>query len=262
MNCQQVPREGGFRECFKHENNDWKIVSADYSSQELCVAAFGAKEPVWLEALRSGGDLHSMSAEKVYGDDFTLEPDPIQKKFLRNNTKAITFLLIYGGGAFTLSNRLGISEGEAQELMDLYFEAFPRLKIFLDKLGKYGTDNGIIRSFRPYRRRRVFKEWEAEDTDRKDLGRIDRQSRNYAIQSTSADMTKLAMVYIRQAVKDSNGRAQLIATVHDELITAAHEDYAEEWATILKQSMEAAADVILEPGLLKADPQISETWIK
>lgn len=50
-------------------------------------------------SLRSGGDLHSMSAEKVYGDDFTLEPDPIQKKFLRNNTKAITFLLIYGGGA-------------------------------------------------------------------------------------------------------------------------------------------------------------------
>lgn len=260
-NLQQLPRVGGFRECFKPEPNH-VIVASDYNSQELVVIGQMAQEPLWLDTIRNGGDLHSVNAEELFGEEFTNETDPAQKKIKRDSVKALSFMLAYGGGARALSNRLEIPENDAQVLIDRYFDTFPKIKQFLDKAGENGVNAGMVKSCPPFNRRRVFPTWNGKSTNRTEKGRIDRQSRNYGIQSTSADMVKLAMIYVRQSIIDNKYDAKLLMNIHDELVTSCNESIAQDWAAELVFQMERAASVILEPGLLKASYKISKTWEK
>lgn len=260
-NLQQLPREGGFRECFKPPPGHL-IVAADYNSQELAVIAHGAQEPLWLETIRNGGDLHSVNAAEIFGDEFTSETDPVKRKVKRNSVKQLSFLLTYGGGAFSLANKLEIPEREAEELIERYFSTFPKIKQFLVTIGKHGMNSGLTSSYAPFRRRREFPYWKGRDTSRKELERINRQSRNYPIQSTAADLTKVAMIYVSRAIKEKGYDAKLLFPMHDELVTSCRVDQAEAWKTELELQMALAADVILENGLLTAGAEISTVWQK
>ena len=148
-NMQQIPADNRYRNCFVAPDG-WSYVSADYSSQELNVIAFGSKDPVWLEALEEGQDLHSTCAELVYGEQWmnSGEDDcaylkkkekcncPSHKK-LRTNVKTINFGLAYGMGPNKLADTLNISIDDAKLLIKKYFKAFPAIKGFLDKLGSF-----------------------------------------------------------------------------------------------------------------------------
>ena len=277
-NMQQIPADNKYRNCFTAPKG-WSYVSADYSSQELNVIAFGSKDPVWLEALEEGQDLHSTCAELVYGSEWmdNGEDDcaffrsrekcncPNHKK-LRTNVKTINFGLAYGMGPNKLADTLNISIYDAKLLITKYFKAFPAIKGFLEKLGNYGKRYGYIKTFPPYNRKRWFTNWYPKIWNSKgsslDLGSIERASKNTPIQGASADMTKRALVLMRGHIAGSNAPVKLVMTVHDQIDTICKNEYLDEWTVIMKKIMEYAAKEIVTNGLLKAEVTVSDCWQK
>ena len=277
-NMQQIPADNKFRNCFVAPPG-WVYVSADYSSQELNVIAFGSKDPVWLEALEEGQDLHSTCAELVYGDQWynAAEDDCLymkkkekcnckQHKKLRTNVKTINFGLAYGMGPNKLADTLNISVDGAKELIEKYFKAFPAIKGFLDKLGNFGKKFGYIKTFPPYNRRRWFTNWYPKIWARKssfmELGSIERASKNTPIQGASADMTKRALVLMRNYIKEFNLPVKIVMTVHDQIDTICEDYYVDTWTVNMKELMEDAALEIVTNGLLKAEVTVSNCWEK
>ena len=277
-NMQQIPADNKFRNCFLAPDG-WCFVSSDYSSQELNVIAFGSKDPVWINALEQGQDLHSVCADLVYGQEWidTAEDDCSYMKNkskckcpkhgkLRTNVKTINFGLAYGMGPHKLADTLDISIKEAETLIDKYFEAFPSIGGFLDKLGSFGKKYGYIKTFPPYNRRRWFPTWYPRIYQDKsqafELGSIERASKNTPIQGASADMTKKAMILIRDYINKNDVPVKIVMTVHDQVDTICENSYAKKWVTKLTELMEQAALEVVTNGLLKADTNISKSWEK
>ena len=267
-NMQQIPADNTYRNAFVPKNPDWVFVTSDFSAQELCIIAYGSQDPVWLKVLREGGDLHGTCAGLIFGDkwvslgknDEERKNTPEGKK-LRTHVKTINFGLAYGMGVFSLGAQLGISEEEAKQLVKKYYKTFPRIENFLKKLGEYGQEHGHIRTYKPFRRMRKFPEWEGKSTPKKEMSKIVRASKNTPIQGSGADMTKLALVLLREIFKDDK-MAKIVMTVHDEINMVSHKDYADEVAEILSGTMQKAAEFIVGKGLLKSDPEITNKWSK
>ena len=277
-NMQQIPADNIYRNCFIAPDG-WSFVSADYSSQELNVIAFGSKDPVWLKALEEGQDLHSTCAELVYGEQWLTSGEedcvymskkekcscPSHKK-LRTNVKTINFGLAYGMGPNKLADTLNIDVDDAKLLIEKYFEAFPAIKGFLEKLGNFGKRYGYIKTFPPYNRKRWFVNWYPKIWDNKsssmELGSIERASKNTPIQGASADMTKRALVLMREYINYNDVPVKLVMTVHDQIDTICREDWLEVWTRDMKHLMEVAAKEIVTNGLLKAEVSVSNCWEK
>lgn len=261
-NMQQIPSDNKYRNCFICPDG-WVFVSSDYASQELNVIAYGSKDPVWLKALERGDDLHGVCADLVFEQKWR-DAGPDLRKQLRTTIKTINFGLAYGMGPHKLADTLDISIKEASELIDKYFTTFPNIKAFLEMLGRFGKMNGYIRTFKPFKRKRFFDYWDGRNTPPKEMGMIERASKNTPIQGASADMTKLALVKIHNYIKDNNlrDRVKIVMTVHDQIDTICKENIADEWAETMTNLMEAAALTIVTNGLLKADTNISKTWEK
>ena len=279
-NMQQIPADNKYRNCFTAPDG-WKYVSADYSSQELNVIAYGSKDPVWIEALKKGQDLHSTCAELVYGERWYATADmdceymktkakcncKMHKK-LRTNVKTINFGLAYGMGPNKLADTLNISIDNAKLLIQKYFEAFPSIKGFLDKLGNYGKKFGYIKTFPPYNRRRWFSNWYPKIWNNKsstlELGSIERASKNTPIQGASADMTKRALVLMRNLIIENklDEQVKIVMTVHDQIDTICEGKFADSWGRLMKMTMEEAAKEIVTNGLLKAEVTVSKCWEK
>jgi len=280
-NMQQIPSDNKYRNCFITPGEGWVFVSSDYSSQELCIIAEGAKDPVWLKALNAGEDLHSICAELVYGEEWKNAADDNcafylhnkQKcnckahKSLRTNVKTINFGLAYGMSAMKLSETLQITFQAAEQLIDKYFKAFPAINKFLKALGNYGKHFGHIKTYSPFSRIRWFDDWSPrlkyQKTSMKTLGRIERASKNTPIQGTGADMTKKALILIREEIQRNwKDKVKLVMTVHDQIDTICAKECANEWANKMTGLMEDAAKEILPSGLLKADTNITSCWEK
>ena len=277
-NMQQIPASNKFRNCFTAPEG-WSFVSADYASQELNVIAFGSNDPVWMKALEQGQDLHSTCAELVYKDAWTnyAEQDcqymidksrcecPTHKK-LRTNVKTINFGLAYGMGPNKLADTLNISKKDAKQLIEDYFTAFPNIKGFLEKLANFGKQYGYIKTFPPFNRRRWFVNWYpkiwSDESASMEMSSIERASKNTPIQGASADMTKLALVYIYEYLADKQLPVKVVMTVHDQIDTICKDSYVESWSKTLTYLMEKAAKKVVTNGLLKADVNISKVWEK
>ena len=277
-NMQQIPADNIYRNCFTAPDG-WSFVSSDYSSQELNVIAFGSKDPVWIKALENNEDLHSTCAELVYGELWYDAADKNcaymknkikcnckQHKKLRTNVKTINFGLAYGMGPNKLADTLNISLDGAKELIKKYFKAFPAIKGFLDKLGNFGKKFGYIKTFPPYNRRRWFTNWYPKIWARKssfmELGSIERASKNTPIQGASADMTKRALVLMRDYINTLDVPVKLVMTVHDQIDTICQDEYVDWWSSKMKELMEQAALEIVTNGLLKAEVTVSNCWEK
>jgi len=297
-NLQQVPAKetvaevhgdiNAYRACFEPGYEDYVFVSADYSSQELALIAHDSQDPVWLEALRKGQDLHSVAAALVYGDkwkeaaeddcafyEHTTEQEGgvlvetlakkkckcKKHKSLRTGVKTINFGLAYGMSAHKLHDALGISLEEAEELIEQYFNAFPKIKDSLERSAEYGMTSGYIRTMPPFGRIRWFKNW-YNRFEGKVRGEIERQSKNTHIQGSGADMTKYAVGKLRHEIIRNNYPVFMVMMVHDQIDTICHKDFALEWKEILVRKMEEAALAIIPSGLLKAEAEICEHWKK
>ena len=156
----------------------------------------------------------------------------------------------------------------AKNLIQDYFQAFPKIKGFLDKLGNYGKKYGYIKTFPPYNRKRWFTNWYPRIWDnsasKMELGSIERASKNTPIQGASADMTKRALVLLRQLIKENDleDQVKLVMTVHDQIDTICESKFADSWGRLMKMTMETAALEIVTNGLLKAEVTISNCWEK
>ena len=273
-NMQQIPADNAYRNCFITDP-DHVFVSADYSSQELCIIAHGSKDPVFNHALRNGHDLHSVCAALVFGERWKEAAEdscafeqgfekcscPDHKK-LRTAVKSINFGLAYGMGPKKLSETMEISMSEASTLIENYFKSFPKIKDFLEGMSRSGVKNGFIKTFKPWSRTRWFDDWLPRGMDMGVKGRIERVSKNTPIQGTAADMTKHALVLCHTHIKENNLPVKLVMTVHDQIDTTCPRDFAEEWAAKLKELMEQAATHIMGNDLLKAEVDITDKWSK
>jgi len=273
-NMQQIPADNNYRNCFITDP-DHVFVSADYSSQELCIIAHGSKDPVFNHALRNGHDLHSVCAALVFGerwkeaalDSCAFEQgfkkcDCPEHKKLRTAVKSINFGLAYGMGPKKLSEQMEISMSEASTLIENYFKAFPKIKDFLEGMSRSGVKNGYIKTFKPWGRTRWFDDWMPRGMDMATKGRIERVSKNTPIQGTAADMTKHALVLCHDYIKTNNIPVKLVMTVHDQIDTTCPREYAKTWAAKLKELMEQAAEHIMGNDLLKAEVDITDKWSK
>lgn len=273
-NMQQIPADNAYRNCFITQP-DHVFVSADYSSQELCIIAHGSKDPVFNHALQNGHDLHSVCAALVFGErwkqagldscafeqSFAKCECPEHKK-LRTAVKSINFGLAYGMGPKKLSEQMEISMSEASTLIEKYFKAFPKIEKFLNGMSRSGVKHGHIKTFAPWERIRWFDDWLPRGMDMATKSRIERVSKNTPIQGTAADMTKHALILCYEDIKENNLPVKLVMTVHDQIDTTCPRDYADTWAERLTQHMERAAHHIMGNGLLKAEVSITDKWSK
>jgi len=288
-NMQQIPAYklvgNRYRNCFIAPE-DWKFVSSDFNSQELVVIATISKEKVWLDALRRGEDLHSICADLVFAEKWANAAEDgcayVAHKqkckcdahgVMRTTIKTINFGLAYGASAHKIATIMQISIEEAEATVKKYFEVFPKLENKLTQLGAFGMVKGYIITPPPYHRRRWFKEGpqskilvgEHLNGDYKfRLGVIERASKNMPIQGGSGDMTKLALVKMRNHINHNklNAKVKLVMQVHDQIDTICHKDYAEVWQKEMTTIMEDAAKVVIPSGLLTSETNISNKWEK
>lgn len=250
-NLQQIPVKKGFKHrSFFIPGKGNSFAIADFSGQELAIMAIGSKEPVWLETLRAGKDLHQKCAD--------LMTHQAGREIPRRMAKTLNFTMGYGGGKLTVQMRLKqdydieISEDDAQELINVYFATFPKLRKWLNDNGNLGVKNGMTFSFPPFNRRRVLA-LETEDWRKKNIGK------NSPVQGTGADMTKLSMLYIDKELK---GKGVIIHQLHDELIVEAPTKLIKQAADIMKRCMNEACEAILGEPLSAPDVKIQKDWSK
>ncbi len=271
-NLQTIPADNNYRNCFITGDKDYVFVSGDFVSQELTILAWLSKDPVFLDALENGKDLHSICAKLLFKEQWekaTLENCNFKKTNkkckcpehmkLRTYAKTNTFGLTYGMYPNKLATKLKITVQEATIIMDTFFKTFPSIKKILDKSAAFAKQNGYITSLQPYNRiRRLYK----NSNEVTNWSQIERYGKNTKFQSTGADMTKHALVVIYKHIIKNRLPVKLILTVHDEINTICHREYAEMWSLELKEIMEESAKIIIPSGILKASVIISEKWEK
>lgn len=250
-NLQQIPVKKGFKHrSFFIPSKGHSFAIADFSGQELAIMAIGSGETIWLETLRAGKDLHQKCAD--------LMTHQAGREIPRRMAKTLNFTMGYGGGKLTVMTRLKqdydieISEDDAQELINVYFATFPKLRKWLNDNGALGVRHGMTYSFPPFNRRRVLA-LETEDWRKKNIGK------NSPVQGTGADMTKLSMLYIDKELK---GKGVIIHQLHDELIVEAPTKYVKQAAQIMKYCMNEACEAILGEPLSAPDVIIQTNWAK
>ncbi len=252
-NIQQIPSSSDFRSCFIPEEG-YKLVVCDYSQAELRILAELSGDPAFIEAFRTGGDLHKLAASQM----FNVAVEDVSKD-QRSAAKAINFGLAYGMGPQGLAVRIDKSVEESRELIDVYFKAFSGVQRWLEKAGKESVR--YCYSPTPLGRKRYYKIPERDDPDyRKKVGDVERQGKNAPIQGCNADMTKMALVFLHEKLKGYDAR--VVNTVHDEIVVEVREDQAEIVCKIVQDEMIRAGQEILKIVPIVADAKIADYWSK
>lgn len=285
-NLQNIKSDSDYRECFIASPGNTLVV-ADYSNMELRLIADKSGEESLIEAFLNNEDVHSKMAmviQKVaFGRDINISKT--ENPHLRSESKTITFAIAYGGSAYRISDVLNIEYSKAEELLNQYFKAFPKLKVLFNSLSTFGTKYGYIRTYKPYSRIRWFPEYreykslakiykksKAQFTKFKQIeGAIGRESSNTPIQGSAADIVKKAICMLVERHIEFNkkygmdhplnyDRWRLLLQVHDEIISEVKEEYAEEVANDKKFIMEMAANDVMTKLPMLAEPVITKTW--
>jgi DNA polymerase-1 len=212
-NLQNIPirteRGREVRKAFVSRNNNYTLVSADYSQIELRIIAEFSKDASMLDAFRNGIDIHTSTASKVYGvrlDQVTSE--------MRRNAKMVNFGIIYGISAFGLSQRLNIPRKEAATIIENYFREFPTIKEYMDGSIESARKNGYVETI--LGRRRYLRDINSANAVVR--GFAERNAINAPIQGSAADMIKVAMINIHNELNSMNLKSKMILQVHDELV--------------------------------------------
>ena len=203
------------------------LLSADYSQIELRVLAHMSGDPVLVEAFKKGEDIHKRTAMEIYGvPENKITPE------MRSHGKTLNFALIYQQGPFATARQLDISQKEAQEFINKYFESYKKVKPFFENLLKEAKEKGYVETI--YGRRRYFKNLNVRN---KGLVKEDeRAAANAPLQGTAADIMKLAMIKLFKELKPK--KSKLILQVHDEVVLDVYPSEKDEIEKIVKESME------------------------
>ena len=226
------------------------FVDADYSQIELRILAHITGDEHMQAAFRAGEDIHRSTAAKIYG----IPLEEVTPR-LRTAAKAINFGIMYGKGAFSLSEDLGVSVREAGSFLKSYFASFPKVDSYMHKTIADAKEKGYVSTL--FGRRRALPELASSNVNVRASG--ERMARNTPIQGTAADVIKLAMVKVWRRIRAEGLQSRLILTVHDELIVEAPEAEAETAARILKEEMEGCVRFAVP---LDTDVHQGKSWLE
>lgn len=230
-NLQNIPvrtaRGREIRKAFIPKNNNYVLMSADYSQIELRIVASICGDENMCAAFRDGKDIHTATAARVYG----IAESEVTKE-MRYKAKSVNFGIIYGQGAFGLAENLGISRGEAKELIENYFREYPGVKKYMDDTVNFAREYGYVQTI--LGRRRYLSD--ILSTNAVVRGFAERNAINAPIQGSAADMIKVAMINVQAALIKNKFETKLLLQVHDELVF----DVPENEVEIVKPVIEAA----------------------
>ncbi len=227
----------------------YTLVDADYSQIELRVLAHLSGDENMISAFTGGTDIHTQTAAQVFG-----VPEDYVTSQMRSRAKAVNFGIVYGIGAWSLGENIGVPTKEAQQYIDSYLSHYSGVDRFMKESIETAKKCGY--AVTSYGRRRYLPELSSSNFNLRSFG--ERVARNMPIQGTAADIIKLAMVKVENRLREENLDAKLIMQVHDELIIEANENCAEKAAEILKYEMENAAKLSVP---MEVDVGIGKTWL-
>ena len=221
-NLQNIPirtsKGKEIRKAFVPRNEDYILMSADYSQIELRIAAAFAQDSFMIDAFRQGKDIHASTASKV----FKVPLEEVDQD-MRRKAKEVNFGLLYGMSAFGLADRMGISRSEAREIMDTYFDEFASIKDYMDKCINQAKENEYVSTI--LGRRRYLRDINSRNATMR--GYAERNAINAPIQGSAADIIKVAMINIDEWMRNEKLKSKMILQVHDELIFDVHKDERE-----------------------------------
>ncbi|OOH86451.1 DNA polymerase I [Pasteurellaceae bacterium 15-036681] len=223
------------------------VLAADYSQIELRIMAHLASDANMIKAFAEGKDIHRSTAAEIFGvalDEVTSEQ--------RRSAKAINFGLIYGMSSFGLSNQLGISRGDAQKYMDLYFQRYPAVQQFMIDIREKAAEKGYVETL--FGRRLYLPDIKSSNQMRRKAA--ERVAINAPMQGTAADIIKVAMIGIDRAIEGCDD-IQMIMQVHDELVFEVKADRVEHYTQLIKAEMEKAIELKVP---LIAEVGVGNNW--
>ncbi len=255
-NLQNIPirteRGREIRKAFIPRDKDHVLISADYSQIELRIVAAISGDVNMCEAFKTGKDIHSATAAKV----FNVEEQDVTKE-MRYKAKSVNFGIIYGQGAFGLAENLSISRTEAKEIIDNYKKQFPNIQKYMDDTIHFAQENGYVETLMG--RKRWLKDINSANFTVRAFA--ERNAINSPIQGSAADMIKLAMIKIHAEFSKQNFKSKMLLQVHDELVFDAHKSEIEIIKPIILNCMQTALSL---PNDVPTDAELGmgDNWLE
>jgi len=253
-NLQNIPirSEKGreVRKAFIAKGENHILLAADYSQIELRLMAHLSQDQGMLNAFTNKEDIHSATAAKVYG----VELSEVSRE-QRSNAKMVNFGIIYGISAFGLSQRLAIKRTEAKEIIDNYFLQYPKVKEFMDKSINDARDKGYVETIMG--RKRHLKDINSRNAVVR--GYAERNAINAPIQGAAADVIKIAMIDVQNAISEAGYKSKMLLQVHDELVFDVYLPELEEIQKLIKNKMEQAVSLSVP---LEVDLGTGQNWLQ
>ena len=252
-NLQNIPirtEEGRqIRAAFVPRSEEFTLLSADYSQIELRIMASLSKDETMIEAFKNKKDIHAATAAKIFKIDLSKVDSE-----MRRRAKTANFGIIYGISAFGLAQRLNIPRGEAGDLIKAYFEEFPAVKAYMDKVVEDARKTEFVETVMG--RRRYLRDINSRNQTQR--GFAERNAINAPIQGSAADVIKKAMIDVHQWLKQEKLQTLMLLQVHDELVFDVHRSELELVQPKIMQLMEQAATLEVP---LEVESGVGENWL-
>ena len=253
-NLQNIPirteRGRQVRKAFVPRNEEYTLLAADYSQIELRVIAAMSQEETMIEAFKNGEDIHASTASKVFNvplDEVTREQ--------RGNAKTVNFGIIYGVSAFGLSNQTDLSRTEAKELIETYYETYPKLRKYMSSQVDFARDHGYVTTLS--NRRRYLKDINSRNAIVR--GAAERNAVNAPIQGSAADVIKIAMINIYNKLEEGGFKTKMLLQVHDELVFDVYKPELQTMKVLIKEQMENAYTLSVP---LDVEMDMGKNWLE
>lgn len=254
-NLQNIPvrTEMGreIRKAFIPKDDNHTLLAADYSQIELRLVAEISGDEAMLQAFQDGLDIHTATAARIY----EVELDEVTKE-MRYGAKTVNFAIVYGAGATNLAKSLGISRGEAKQLIEQYFNEFKGLKNYMESVVEQAREDGYVTTLKG--RRRYLRDLDSRNSMVR--SHAERNAINTPIQGTAADMIKIAMIDIYKAIKEEGLQLKMISQVHDELIFDVPHGELEAAKALIEEKMKHALPNLKVPILVGMDT--GNNWLE
>jgi len=229
----RTPRGEAIRRAFVAAPG-WLLLTADYSQIELRLLAHLSGDPAFVRAFAEGGDIHRQTAAIIFG-----VPQELVTPEMRARAKTINFATIYGQGPFALARQLGITQEQAKEFIAQYFARFAGVRAWLDRTVAEARQRGYVETL--FGRRRYIPELKDRNFNIRAFG--ERTATNSPLQGSAADLIKIAMIRIHQALREGGLATRMLLQVHDELVFEVPEGQQGTATELVKRHMEAAASL-------------------
>ena len=253
-NLQNIPirtKKGQLiRKAFIPRDKNHLIICADYSQIELRIIASLSKDLNMIKAFNNGKDIHLSTASKVYNI-----PENEVTRQQRSNAKTVNFGIIYGVSAFGLSQQTDLSRIESKEMIDTYYNNYPKLKEYMSSQIQFARENGFVSTL--LNRKRYLKDINSQNAVVR--GAAERTAINAPIQGSAADIIKLAMIRIDKKIYEQNLQSRMILQVHDELVFDVPKEEKVVLTKIVKTEMENALELKVP---LVVDIGIGKNWLE